>query len=302
MEAGEIIIEDQGLRDGLQSLPVTVPTATKLRWAGLLADAGIRRLQVASFVHPGKVPQMSDAEEVVQGLRAREGLVVSALVLNPRGIERALASGIGHVAASLSASDTHSRRNTGMGLEEAMEAFRQMASQARSAGLRVRGGVQCAFGCRYEGDIPMERVVTLVKLLLDSGVDEIALADSTGMGHPRQVAEACRLVMSHCGAVPVSLHLHNTENKGYVNLMAAIDAGVRRFDTAFGGLGGCPFIQGATGNIATEDTVHLLHQSGWQTGIDVSAVAAVSREAEALLGTPLPGLLYKMMGRDDIRI
>jgi hydroxymethylglutaryl-CoA lyase len=302
MQASFVTIEDQGLRDGLQSLPVTVPTAVKLRWAGMLAGAGLRRLQVASFVHPAKVPQMADAEEMVRGLSGLPGVVVSALVLNEKGVARAAATGIGHVAASLSASDTHGRRNTGMGLEAAMEAFRGMASTARAAGIRVRGGVQCAFGCRYEGAVAPERVAGLVMHLLDCGVEEVALADSTGMGHPRQVRELCEAVMEHCGEVPLSLHLHNTENKGYANLMAALEAGVRRFDTAFGGLGGCPFIKGATGNIATEDTVHLLHQSGWQTGIDMTAVAAVSREAEALLGNPLPGLLYGMLGRDDIRI
>ncbi len=302
MLSGNVIIEDQGLRDGLQSLPVTIPTAVKLRWAGMLADAGLKRLQVASFVHPAKVPQLADAEAVVAGLSAREGLVFSALVLNTRGVERAAATGIGHVAASLSASDTHGRRNTGKGLEEAMEAFRAMLATARAAGIRVRGGVQCVFGCRYEGAVPLDRVTGLVQHLLDCGVEEVALADSTGMGHPRQVREVCKAVMEYCGEVPLSLHLHNTENKGYANLMAALEAGVRRFDTAFGGLGGCPFIPGATGNIATEDTVHLLRQGGWHTGIDIEAVAAVSREAEALLGHRLPGLVYGLLGRDDIRI
>jgi hydroxymethylglutaryl-CoA lyase len=150
--------------------------------------------------------------------------------------------------------------------------------------------------------VPLDRVTGLVQHLLDCGVEEVALADSTGMGHPRQVREVCKAVMEYCGEVPLSLHLHNTENKGYANLMAALEAGVRRFDTAFGGLGGCPFIPGATGNIATEDTVHLLRQGGWHTGIDIEAVAAVSREAEALLGHRLPGLVYGLLGRDDIRI
>jgi len=302
MQSLDVTIEDQGLRDGLQSLPLTVPTAVKLRWAGMLADAGLRRLQVASFVHPGKVPQMADAEEVVRGLTGRTGIVISALVLNARGVERSADAGLRHVAASLSASDTHGRRNTGMGLEEAVAAFRGMTAAARAAGIRVRGGVQCAFGCRYEGAVAPERVLGLVSHLLDCGVEEIAMADSTGMGHPRQVGEICAAVMERCGDVPLSLHLHNTENKGYANLMSALEAGVRSFDTAFGGLGGCPFIEGATGNIATEDTVHLLHQSGWHTGIDISAVAAVSREAGTLLGRPLPGLVYSLVGRGDIRI
>lgn len=301
MEASEVIIEDQGLRDGLQSLPITVPTATKLRWARMLAEAGLRRLQVTSFVHPAKVPQMADAEAVAQGMEPEEGLVLSALVLNVKGIERAAAAGFRHVAASLSASETHSRRNTNMGIEASKAEFQEMVSIADRYGITLRGGIQCAFGCRYEGLLKTSWVIDLVRHHLDCGVQELALADSTGMGHPAQISRMMEQVMGLAGDTPVSLHLHNTENKGYANLFAALQAGVRQFDTAFGGLGGCPFIKGATGNIATEDTVLMLEESGYATGINIRKVASVSREMEGLLGGRLPGLLYGLVGRDDIQ-
>jgi hydroxymethylglutaryl-CoA lyase len=297
-----VTLEEQGLRDGLQTLSVQIPLETKLRWIGILVSAGIRRLQVTSFVNPERVSQMADAEELVARLPHREGVVFSALVLNRKGVERAAAAGLRHISASLSASDTHSRRNANKGLEESKLEFREMARLAASHGIAVRGGIQCAFGCRYEGNIDEDVVLDLVRHHLDCGVGELALADSTGMGHPAQVKGMMEKVMSLAGPTPVSLHLHNTENKGYANLFAALEAGVRQFDTAFGGLGGCPFIKGATGNIATEDTVHMLEQSGFPTGIDMQKVAEVSREMEGILGKRLPGLLYGLVGREDIKM
>ena len=297
-----VTLEEQGLRDGLQTLPVQIPLETKLRWIDTLVNAGIRRLQVTSFVNPERVPQMADAEELVARLPHREGVVFSALVLNRKGVERAAAAGLRHIAASLSASDTHSRRNANKGLEQSKLEFREMARLAASHGIAVRGGIQCAFGCRYEGNIDEDVVLELVRHHIDCGVGELALADSTGMGHPAQVARTMEKVMRIAGQLPVALHLHNTENKGYANLFAALGAGVRQFDTAFGGLGGCPFIKGATGNIATEDTVHMLGQSGYPTGIDNRKVAEVSGEMEKMLGTKLPGLLYGLVSREDVKM
>jgi hydroxymethylglutaryl-CoA lyase len=166
----------------------------------------------------------------------------------------------------------------------------------------VRGGIQCVFGCRYEGAIDEAVVYDITKHHLDCGVEEMAFADSTGMGNPAQMKRMLPRLLELCGTVPVSLHLHNTENKGYANLVAALDCGVRQFDTAFGGLGGCPFIQGATGNIATEDTVHLLHQMGYTTGIDLEAVAAISMDMQQWLGAPLPGLLYSLLQNKEVRL
>jgi hydroxymethylglutaryl-CoA lyase len=302
MGNGQVILEEQGLRDGLQTLPVNIPTIKKLQYITQLTDAGIKRIQVASFVHPKLVPQMADAEAVIKGLPANDTVVFSALALNGRGVQRAIDCGIRHLAISISASDTHSRKNAGKSLAEAKDEFTEMVALALQHGITVRGGIQCAFGCRYEGNISEAVVYELVQHQLASGIQELALADSTGMAHPAQIKSMTAKVMALCGTVPLALHLHNTENKGYANLVAALETGVRQFDTAFGGLGGCPFIKGATGNIATEDTVHLLQQMGYETGIDNQKVARISRDMEKVLSAPLPGLLYHLLDREDIKM
>jgi hydroxymethylglutaryl-CoA lyase len=251
-------------------------------------------LQVASFVHPKLVPQMSDAEEIIANLPKRSDIVFSGLVLNAKGVERAAKTGLKHLAVSLSASETHSQRNARMTISAAKIEFQQMISVAKSAGITVRGGIQCAFGCRYEGAISEAVVLDLVRHHLDSGVEELALADSTGMGNPRQMRRLMTEVLAIAGDIPVALHLHNTENKGYANVFAALDAGVRQFDTAFGGLGGCPFIKNATGNIATEDTALMLHQMGFETEIDVAKISALSLDFQQFIGRDLAGLVYKL--------
>jgi hydroxymethylglutaryl-CoA lyase len=297
-----ITIEEQGLRDGLQSERRTVPTARKLELVEALVDAGIRRLQVCSFVHPEKVPQMADAEALCAGLRPRPGVLYSGLVLNRKGVERAAAAGLRHVAASISASDTHSRKNTGMSLDEAQLRYAEMVRTAKEAGLTVRGGLQCAFGCRFEGAIDRGLVLDLAKRHLDLGVDELALADSTGMADPRTIQELMAPVVEGAGGRPVILHLHDTEGKGLANALAAIDVGVTIFDTAFGGMGGCPFIKGATGNIATEDLAAMLAQMGAPTGIDVRKVAAVSRAMESYFETRFPGRMHRVLESDSLKV
>jgi hydroxymethylglutaryl-CoA lyase len=197
---------------------------------------------------------------------------------------------------------SHSKKNANQTLEEARKEFKEMVSLARQQHISVRGGIQCVFGCRYEGVIQEEVVYDITKHHLDCGVEEMAFADSTGMGNPAQMKRMLPRLLELCGSIPVSLHLHNTENKGYANLVAALECGVHQFDTAFGGIGGCPFIQGATGNIATEDTVHLLHQMGYNTGIDIKAVAAVSVKMQEWLGAPLPGLLYPLLQNQDVQL
>ena len=290
----KIIIEEQGLRDGLQTLPVAVPTEKKLEWITALVEAGLQRIQVGAFVHPQRVPQMADTEELFRRAQPRPGVAYSALVLNQKGVERALAAGVRHLAVSISASNTHSLKNTRMDIAAAKADFVKTIRIARENGVVVRGGIQCAFGCRYEGAIPREQVYDLVQHHLDAGVEELALADSTGMANPWQIREMSDTILGMCGTIPLALHLHNTENKGLANVYAAVEAGVRHFDTAFGGLGGCPFIEGATGNIATEDTVHMLHQAGFETGVDLVKVARVSAEVASWLGYPLPGAVYAL--------
>lgn len=298
----KIIIEDQGLRDGFQTLSINVPLDDKLYFIHQLIDAGVKRIQVASFVNPKLVPQMADAEAICAELPKNSAVVFSGLVLNIKGVERAIKAGLNHLAISISASNTHSVKNTNKTIDEAKTEFAQMVKIAQDAGINVRAGIQCAFGCRYQGAISEDLVIELAKHHIDCGVPEIALADSTGMGNPLQVKTLLTKVKTISGNIPIALHLHNTENKGYANMLAAIEAGINQFDTAFGGLGGCPFIKGATGNIATEDAVHLLHQMGFTTGIDMYKVGKISNKMEQILGEKLPGLMYKLFDQPDIKI
>jgi len=302
MKSESIIIEEQGLRDGLQNLSRVFPLEMKLDFIKRLVAAGLKRIQITSFVHPKWVPAMVDAEDLCAALTQEDGVEYSALVLNNKGVERAAAAGIKYIAASISASDTHGRKNANKSLSEARKEFREMTALARQHELVIRGGLQCVFGCRYEGSISEDLIYDLTKHHLDCGVQEMAFADSTGMGNPNQMKRMLPRLLEICGEVPITLHLHNTENKGYANVAAAIEVGIKQFDTAFGGLGGCPFIQGATGNIATEDTVHMLHQMGYKTGIDIQQIAGISIEMQQWLGMPLPGLMYSIMQQKNFRL
>lgn len=297
-----VILEEQGLRDGFQNLPKVVSTEKKLEYIDRIIDAGITRIQVASFVHPKYVPQMADADELCQRIKQKEGIVYSGLVLNLRGVERGIAAGLNHLACSISASDTHSQKNAKKTLAEAKRAFKNMVKTAHKNKVAVRGGIQCAFGCRYEGKIEEDHVLDMVKHHLDEGIEELALADSTGMANPKQMKELMEKTLELAGDIPVMLHLHNTENKGLANVYAALEGGVRYFDTAFGGLGGCPFIKSATGNIATEDTAHMLHQMGYETGIDIGKLTKLSEEMQDFLGGELQGQLYKLWNNKEIKV
>jgi hydroxymethylglutaryl-CoA lyase len=289
-----IIIEEQGLRDGLQTLAINIPVEKKIQWVNNLIAAGLKRIQITSFVHPLLVPQMADAEELIKNLPQTDSVVFSALALNIKGVQRAINSSLKNLSLSISASNLHSQKNTNKTIAQAKIEFAEMVLLAQKNNIVIRGGIQCAFGCRYEGKIDESKVLDLVKHHLDKGVQEIALADSTGMANPVQVKKMMKKVLHLCEAVPVTLHLHNTENKGYANLVAALEVGVTQFDTAFGGLGGCPFIKDATGNVATEDVVHLLNQMGFETGIDFKKVAVISNQMETILQQKLPGLLYQL--------
>ena len=298
----KVLIEEQGLRDGLQSEKTIVPTEKKLELIDSLVDAGLKRIQVTSFVHPKLVPQMADAEEVCKGLRPSNGVIFSGLVLNTKGIERAANAGLKHVAASISASDTHSRKNANASLVEARQRFAEMVKVGKQHGLTIRGGLQCVFGCRFEGKIDPAVVLDVVKEQLDLGIDEIALADSTGMANPRSIQEISARVVELANGKPVFLHLHDTEGKGLANVLAALQVGVTHFDTAFGGMGGCPFIKGASGNISTEDLVFMLQQMGIETGIDVGRISAVSRSLEDFFEKHFSGKMHRVLESDNIKI
>ncbi len=289
------IIEEQGLRDGFQNEGRIVPTAMKLALIEALIGAGVRRIQVASFVDPKRVAAMADAEQVCRGLKRADGVVYTGLALNARGVERAADAGLDHVAVSISASDTHSRRNANASLAEARQRLAAMVAAGRRRGLTLRGELQCVFGCRFEGRIDPARVFDLVREQLDLGIDEIALADTTGMADPLSIQRICARVLELAGGRPLFLHLHDTEGKGLANALAALQIGVTGFDTALGGMGGCPFIPGASGNIATEDLVFMFTQMGIDTGIDVPAVAALSRSLEDFFGKRFSGKMHRVL-------
>ena len=298
----EVVIEEQGLRDGLQSGKILVPTEKKLELINAVVAAGVKRVQVTSFVHPERVPQMADAEDICKGLPPTNGVIFSGLVLNPRGVVRAASAGLKHVAASISASDTHSRKNANASLAEARKRFAEMIKVGKQNDLTISGGLQCVFGCRFEGKIDPGVVLDLVKEQLDLGIDEVVLADSTGMANPNSIQEISAKVMELANGMPVFLHLHDTEGKGLANALAALQVGVAHFDTAFGGMGGCPFITGASGNIATEDLVFMLGQMGIESGIDIDKIAAISLSLEDFFAKRLSGKMHRVLSRDDIRI
>jgi hydroxymethylglutaryl-CoA lyase len=298
----KIVIEEQGLRDGLQSEKPFLPTEKKLELIEAVAEAGLKRIQVTSFVHPKLVPQMADAEALCKNLDHRRDVLYSALVLNTKGLERAAKAGLKHVAASISASDTHSRKNANASLAEARKRIGEMIKTGQGLGLTIRGGLQCVFGCRFEGRIDPAVVFDMIKEQLDLGVEEIALADSTGMADPIAIQEIAGKALELAGDKPVCLHLHDTEGKGLANALAAMQVGITHFDTAFGGTGGCPFIKGASGNISTEDLAFMAGQMGIETGVDIKKIAAISRNLEQFFSKSFSGKMHRVIERDDIQV
>jgi hydroxymethylglutaryl-CoA lyase len=285
----QVFLRDVTLRDGLQSEEILVSVADKTSLIEKILAAGIRELEVTSFVSPKRVPAMADAEELWKALPEIEGVRYSALVLSQKGLDRAIHAGVEEVGVFVSASEAHSRRNSGQGIEEALREALKMIRLARQAGMRVRAGVMNAFGCHLEsGPIPLEKVLGLAEALDREGPEEMVLADTSGIGNPRQVFESisgCRQSLS-CGRL--SLHLHNASGWAFANLLAALQAGVDTFDVTLGGLGGCPFLPGAAGNLSEEVVVRFLESLGIETGIHLPSLLPASGSLEELLGRPLP--------------
>ena len=286
-EGGPVLLEDQTLRDGLQNEPRLLSLEGKLEIARLLAAAGVRRLQVGSLVDPRRVPQMAGTEELVaQVQRELPGVECTALALNDRGLQRALGCGLRRLSLSVSLADSHSRRNAGCGAGEALSRVTGLVGRAREEGMVVRAGLQCAFGGDCE-PVDWARVVAAAEELVAAGAAEINLADTAGVAGPDEVA---RLVgrVRQAVAVPLSLHLHGSRQRAQANLLAGYRAGVRLFDVALGGLGGCPFVPGAGGNVATEEATRLFASMRVATGLDVPALVAAAGRIAQLLGRSLP--------------
>jgi hydroxymethylglutaryl-CoA lyase len=291
--ARKIVLHEVGPRDGLQMEERVVPTEQKLRWIRALVAAGVDSVQVGSFVHPEKVPQMADTDRLFAALSKPEGVVLSALALNERGLERALAAGVDLLCLGVSASETHSRRNTGMGIGEAADRIVAIACRARDAGMRVQVSVQSAFGCGYEGAVPEERVLMLAARFIEEGLLHVSLADTAGHATPDRVERLFEALLALRPGVEAACHFHNTYGLALANCWAAYRAGVTSFESSIAGLGGCPFTKIAGGNTCTEDFVHLLHGMGLRTDVDLGALIAVARDVAAFFGRELPGTVYR---------
>ena len=286
-------IVEVGPRDGLQNEPVKLPTTAKVELVGRLVAAGIRRVEVASFVSPTRVPQMADAEQVMAALSPRPDVTYIGLVLNRKGFDRALAAGCREITMAVFASDAFNQRNHGASTAESIDTWLEVSKAARAAGVRAQVTISAAFGCPFEGEIPVARVVEIAQRLGEGDPYEIALADTIGVGVPAQVTELVGRVTAAVPGVPLRGHFHNTRNTGLANAYSAVQAGVRALDSSVGGIGGCPFAPAATGNIPTEDLVYMLHRSGFQTSISLEALLEAGRWLQEQLGRPVPGMLLK---------
>jgi len=291
----EVNLVEVGLRDGIQREEKFIPTEMKLEYVKGLMDAGLKEIQVTSFVNPKIVPQMSDAAALSKLLPASDQVTFSALVLNLKGLERAAEAGIQKVDMGVPASETLAKKNANTTIEDGMQEMEVMVKKARDYGMKVRAGVQVAFGCAYEGKIEQSKVISMTRRFLAMGIDELSLADSAGLGNPQLIRRIVQEVLPLAGSVPVVLHLHDTRGQGLANLLSALKSGITMFDTSFGGLGGCPFIQTAKGNIATEDTANMLHEMGIQTGVDVKKIAELTRKMETYLGKELPAKMAHLI-------
>lgn len=289
-----VLITEVGPRDGLQMEARQMPTEDKVVLIKGLADAGLRAIQAASFVHPSKVPQMADAEAVIECLPCDDNVLYSALTLNRKGVARAVQTSIPWIEISVSASDAHSRINAGLSLDRIRAEVDEMMNLALKSGRKVRASIQCTFGCANEEPIPEEQILKLSESLLAYGIHQLVLADTTGMATPLKVKRLLKAIGPMAAGVPVGLHLHDTRGLGLVNVMAGLEMGITHFDTSLGGLGGCPYIPGAAGNIATEDTAVLMDGLAIQTGIDIPKVACLSHRLSRFFGRTLQGKIYRL--------
>jgi hydroxymethylglutaryl-CoA lyase len=283
-------IREVGPRDGFQNEPETIATEDKVALIDALARTGLKRLEVTSFVRADVIPQLADAAEVLRRIDVPDDIAVSVLIPNARGLDAALAQRekIDEINVFMSASETHNRKNVNRSIAESLAELDVVLARARAEGLRCEGVISTSFGCPYEGYVAPERVLELAARLRDAGAQEIGFGDTTGMANPRQVAEffpAARAALG--GELELTAHFHNTRGQGLANVLAALHAGVQSFESSFGELGGCPVPAGATGNIATEDLVSMLHEMGVQTGIDLAALLACARRVQEILGRPL---------------
>lgn len=296
MAARRIEIVEVGPRDGLQNESTLFSTAAKVEFINRIVAAGTRRVEVASFVHPKRVPQMADAEAVLKALPRRDDVYYVGLVLNRRGFDRAAAAGCNEIGMAVVASDTFNQRNQGVTTEESIKAWLDIAAAAHAAGIRPQVTVSAAFGCPFEGEVAPAKVVEVAERVAQAAPFEIAIADTIGVGAPNQVADLLGRLTDALPGMPLRCHFHNTRNTGLANAYAAVEAGATVLDASVGGIGGCPFAPAATGNIPTEDLLYMLDRMGVSTGVDLDVTLATSRWLQDQLGRAVPGMLVKAGG------
>ncbi len=282
-------IREVGPRDGFQNEPEVIPTPDKIRLIELLGRTGLRRIEVTSFVRPDVIPQLADAEQVLSQVSLPSSVSVGVLIPNERGLERALQhrDRFQEINGFLSASETHNQKNVGRSVGDSLAGLRRTFARALEEGLRCEGVISTSFGCPYQGHVPPERVLEIARALAEAGCAEVGFGDTTGMGNPIQVREFFAAAREAVPGVELTAHFHNTRGQGLANVLAALESGVESFESSFGELGGCPVPPGATGNIATEDLVSMLHEMGVETGIELEALIEASRAAQEVLGRPL---------------
>jgi hydroxymethylglutaryl-CoA lyase len=296
-----ITIREVGTRDGIQSLGAFIDTAQKIELLEALGETGIRRIEATSFVSPKAVPQMADAAEVMSRVRRRPGVSYEALVPNMRGAQDALIASMDAILLVVIASETFNQKNVRMSVEDSMTQFAAIKETLDAAGVPCIGAIGTAFGCPYEGEIPESRLFLLIERFLRMGFEEVMIADTTGMANPVQIERTMSKILDGWGdRIHFGLHLHNTRGMGLANVVAGLHAGITTFDASIGGIGGCPFAPQASGNISTEDTVHMLHEMGLSTGIDVERLIEVAALAQRILGRELPGQVMKAGPRSKL--
>lgn len=289
----KIEINEVAPRDGLQIEARFVPTQDKIRWIDALSTTGLKRIEATSFTSPKAIPNLRDAADVVTGIQRREGVDITVLVPNVKGAERALACNVDEINLVMSASDSHGLANLRMTPEQSLEQFAAILDVTQGSGVFINASLSTTFGCPFEGEVPEARVLELVEKLIALGIQGVTLCDTTGMANPAQVKRLCDAVLKRWPETPFTLHFHNTRGMGLANALAAWQAGISRFDSALGGLGGCPFAPGATGNVCTEDLVHMFEAMGVDTGVDLYALLDVAATLPELIGHEVPGQVVK---------
>jgi len=289
----DVIVTEVGTRDGFQAEAAFIPTEVKAEIVDALVDAGVRSIEATSFVSPRAIPQLADAHAMLERVTRRDGLRIAALVPNARGAERAAAAKVDMMVCFVSASESHCRANLNKPVAAALADVAEFAPIAARFGIPVRGAVATAFGCPFEGDVPVDALLRIVDAYRALGVRHVTLGDTTGMAVPPVVERAVDAIARRFPDVALALHFHNTRGVGLANAMLGLQMGVREYEASIGGLGGCPFAPGATGNVCTEDLVYLLHESGFRTGIDLDRLIAVAQRVERVVGRTLPGQVMK---------